>query len=179
MSRVYLSGPDIFHPKAKDIDTNKKAICDRYGLEAVSQLDIGDGRVFSGDAANTLEIFTQTRALIESCDLLVANISPFRGPSLEAGTALEIGIMLGLAKPVIGYSLNSDTYAERLMRLHDIFELPLNESGDVLEAPDGLLVEDFGLAEGGLISGAVQSGKIPISDDFESAVRWGRRLLSD
>ena len=179
MVRIYLSGPDIFHFKAAEIDTNKKAICERYGLEGVSQLDIGEDRKFNGDASQATKIYNQIRDLIQSCDLLVANISPFRGPSLEVGTALEIGMMLGFGKPVVGYSLNDKNYAERLMSLHNVFELPLNEEGKNLEAPDGLLVENFNLAEGALISGALQSAKMPISEDFESAVRWGRRLLSD
>jgi len=87
--------------------------------------------------------------------------------------------MLGLGKPVVGYSLDPKDYAERLMGLHNVFELPLSEDGDNIEAPDGLLVENFGLAEGGLVSGALLFGKMPISEDFESAVRWGRRLISD
>ncbi len=179
MFRVYLSGPDIFLPNSKNIDSNKKSICERYGMAAVSQLDIEGDRLFNGDASLAGEIFEQTQALIKNCDLLVANMSPFRGPSLEVGTALEIGFMLGLGKPVLGYSLNNEDYAARLMRLHDVFELPLNEASGDLQAPDGLVVENFGLCEGALVSGAVQSAKIPISEDFESAVRWGRRLLAD
>ena len=66
MSRVYLSGPDLFHTNAADIDANKKAICERYGLEAVSQFDIDQERVFGGDAPVAAEIFDQTRALIRS-----------------------------------------------------------------------------------------------------------------
>tara|TARA_B100000315_G_scaffold254808_1_gene296648 strand:- start:11268 stop:11807 length:540 start_codon:yes stop_codon:yes gene_type:complete len=179
MFHVYLSGPDIFLPNSKDIDTNKKAICERYGMEGVSQLDMADERSFSGDAKMASEIFEQTRELISSCDLLIANMSPFRGPSLEAGTALEMGIMLGLGKPVLGYCLNQEDYAARLMRLHDVFELPLNEASGDLQAPDGLVVENFGLSEGALVSGAVQAANISIAEDFESAVRWGRRLLAD
>jgi nucleoside 2-deoxyribosyltransferase len=179
MSRVYLSGPDLFHSNAADIDANKKAICERYGLEAVSQFDIDQERRFGGDAPIATEIFNQTRALIKSCTLMVANISPFRGPSLEVSTALEIGMMLGFDKPVVGYSLDTRNYTERLMQLHNVFELPLNKESNNLTAPDGLLVENFGTAEGALISGALQSAKMPISEDFESAVRWGRRLLTD
>jgi len=179
MYRVYLSGPDIFLPNSKDIDANKKAICERYGMAGVSQLDVNCERVFNGDAKAAEKIFEQARELISDCDLLIANISPFRGPSLEAGTALEIGLMLGHGKPVLGYSLDKEDYATRLMNLHDVFELPLNKTSGDLQAPDGLVVENFGLSEGALVSGAVQAAKIPISEDFESAVRWGRRLLAD
>ncbi len=87
--------------------------------------------------------------------------------------------MLGLNKPVVGYSLDNENYAKRLMRLHDVFDLPLNEDSGDLQAPDGLLVENFGLVDSALVTGAVQSAKMPVSEDFESAVRWGRRLLSD
>ena len=179
MFRVYLSGPDIFLPNSKDIDNNKKAICERYGMAGVSQLDMAGDRLFNGDAKMAGEIFDQCRELITNCDLLIANMSPFRGPSLEAGTALEMGLMLGLGKPVLGYSLDKEDYAARLMTLHDVFELPLNETSGDLQAPDGLVVENFGLSEGALVTGAMQAAKIPISEDFESAVRWGRRLLAD
>ena len=142
-------------------------------------MDINRGRKYNGNANDAAGIFSQTRDLIASCDLLIANMSPFRGPSLEAGTALEIGLMLGLNKPVVGYSLDNEDYAKRLMRLHDVFDLPLNEDSGDLQAPDGLLVENFGLVDSALVTGAVQSAKMPVSEDFEIAVRWGRRLLSD
>ena len=68
MYRVYLSGPDIFLPNSKDIDANKKAICERYGMAGVSQLDVNCERVFNGDAKAAEKIFEQARELISDCD---------------------------------------------------------------------------------------------------------------
>ena len=42
--------------------------------------------------------------LMRSCDLLIANLTPFRGVSMDAGTAFEVGFMRALGQPVLGYT---------------------------------------------------------------------------
>ena len=46
---------------------------------------------------------------MRSCDLLIANLTPFRGVSMDSGTAFEVGFMRALGRPVLGYTTATDT----------------------------------------------------------------------
>ena len=53
-------------------------------------------------------IFQANQAMIESCDIIIANLNPFRGPELDSGTVWKVGYALGLWKPVVGYMNNPE-----------------------------------------------------------------------
>lgn len=86
-------------------------------------------------------------------------MTPFRGVSMDPGTACEIGFAYALGKPVVGY-----VSAERNMRDYrsrmslslpdgDILERDINDVGhEVFIAPDGMSVEDFGLNDNLMMS---------------------------
>ncbi|MBT3551706.1 MAG: nucleoside 2-deoxyribosyltransferase [Rhodospirillaceae bacterium] len=175
--RVYLAGPDIYHPRAEEIAANKKSICERYGLEGVTPMDIEGGRTHSGSADDGLEIYRAARIMIAGCDALIANMTPFRGPGIDAATALEMGVMAGYGRPIVGYSLDTQIYKDRLAHLFQEIEEDLIENGSGLATRDGLSVEDFGLLDTAVIAGAAMTAGAPIAEDFEAAVRWMRRLL--
>jgi nucleoside 2-deoxyribosyltransferase len=40
-------------------------------------------------------IFRKDLAMMEECDIIIANLTPFRGPSADAGTLVEVGWFLG------------------------------------------------------------------------------------
>jgi nucleoside 2-deoxyribosyltransferase len=174
---VYLAGPDIYHPRAAEIAANKKSICERYGIEGVTPLDIDGGRAHSGSADDGLGIYRAARIMIAGCDALIANMTPFRGPGIDAATALEMGLMAGYGRPVVGYSLDSQIYKDRLALLFQEIDEDLVKSGAGLASRDGLSVEDFGLADSAITAGAALTAGAPIAEDFEAAVRWLRRLL--
>jgi nucleoside 2-deoxyribosyltransferase len=50
---------------------------------------------------------------MRSCAGLIANLTPFRGVSVDSGTAYEVGFMRALGRPVFGYSNLQATYVER------------------------------------------------------------------
>ena len=52
--------------------------------------------------------------MIAGCDALIANMTPFRGPGLDAATALEMGVMAGYGRPIVGYSTEAQSYKDRL-----------------------------------------------------------------
>ena len=93
--RVYLAGPDVFSPKALEIGREKKRICSQYGFEGVYPLD-ANFDVLSG-LVSQVEIghktFDLMVELMDSCDLVIANLTPFREPSMDVGTAVEVGYM--------------------------------------------------------------------------------------
>lgn len=175
--RVYLAGPDIYHPRSEEIAANKKSICERYGLEGVTPLDSDGGRLHSGKPDDGLEIYRAARIMIAGCDALIANMTPFRGPGIDAATALEMGIMAGYGRPIVGYSLDGQIYKDRLAHLFQEIDEDLIETVGGVATRDGLSVEDFGLSDTVMTAGAAMTAGAPIAEDFEAAVRWLRRLL--
>ena len=147
--RVYLAGPDVFFPNAIEIGKAKKRICAMYGIEGVYPLDAHFDVLFNHDSPvcmghTTFDLMVE---LMDSCDFLIANLTPFRGPSMDVGTAVEIGYMYGRGKPVFGYTNIAKDYAERV-------------------EPDGFLVESFRLVDNLMVEGPVyRSGAIVIRAD--------------
>ena len=91
--RVYLAGPDVFCPDAAGRAAVLKAMCARHGLHGVSPLDDlpdGDPPAWAG-LSEALRIARRNEAHIAGCAVLVANLTPFRGPSADAGTVFELG----------------------------------------------------------------------------------------
>ena len=85
--------------------------------------------------------------------------------------------MAGYGRPIVGYSLEAQSYKDRLAHLFQEIEEELVEKGSELTTRDGQSVEDFGLTDTAMTAGAALSAGAPIAGDFEDAVRWMRRLL--
>jgi len=137
--QIYLAGPDVFLPDALDIGRRKAGLCARYGLTGLFPLDNAVA-LAAHDAS--LQIFRGNEAMMDRADAIIANLTPFRGPSADAGTVYELGYMAGRGKLVLGYSNDPANYVERVARFETI------ESRDgLLIGADGLAVEDFGLPD--------------------------------
>lgn len=168
--RVYLAGPDVFFPNAREQGAEKKRLCAAYGFEGVYPLDneIEDDPARSPDAL-ARAISHGNEALMRSCDLIVANCTPFRGVSMDCGTAFEIGFMRALGQPVFGYSNVTADYASRVRAAPDGAQAAwCSES----RAAD---IEDFGLAENLMIAIAV----LDTAGRFVTRAVAEDRLLSD
>jgi nucleoside 2-deoxyribosyltransferase len=146
--RVYLAGPDVFLEHVTAIAACKKRLCAAYGMEGVFPLDEAMVERRRSPAAIARAIGAANEALIRGCDLVIANCSPFRGVSMDAGTAYEIGYARALGKPVFGYTNILADYKRRAVRYRRL--------GDPLGADAAnSVVEDFGLAENLMISTAM------------------------
>ncbi|MCB9372314.1 MAG: nucleoside 2-deoxyribosyltransferase [Microthrixaceae bacterium] len=139
--RAYLAGPEVFLPDAAERGAAKKAVCREVGLEGVYPLDPLDGRVPEVDG---LALFEHCLALLDRCDLVIANLTPFRGPSMDVGTAVEMGYALGSGRPVYGYTNVATDYRERVT------------------TEPGWLVEDFGLVDNLMCEGTVRRAGGPV-----------------
>src|SRR5450631_2774760 len=107
--KVYLAGPDVFLRDAKQIGQRKKDICAQHGLVGLFPLDDPNGDAVVGDAAGgavpvSLQIFRRCIAMMDAADAVIANLTPFRGPSADAGTVFELGFMAARRKFCAGYS---------------------------------------------------------------------------
>jgi nucleoside 2-deoxyribosyltransferase len=155
---IYLAGPEVFHPEAAAISRQKQALCREYGCEGLYP---GDNAVAAETTAadRALAIYRANRRMIASADALIANLTPFRGPSADPGTVFEVGYAAALGRPVFGYSNEAGTLLDK------------TRSADAATACDaagiwrdkfGLAIEDFGLADNLMIVCCLEAGGAPL-----------------
>jgi nucleoside 2-deoxyribosyltransferase len=153
--QAYLAGPDVFLPHAAANGAAKVAICAKYGMIGRPPLnpEIEHILTLSHDAA-WRKIYLNDIRMMEECDIVIANLTPFRGASADAGTLVEIGWFLGRGRPVFGYSNSAVKFSAR-------------SDAQVAAVPDplaGLAVEGFSLCDNLMIPGAVEyGGGLPIT----------------
>jgi nucleoside 2-deoxyribosyltransferase len=118
----------------------KAGICNAYGLRGLYPLD---NAVDLRDSDASLTIFKANQAMMDAADTIIANLTPFRGPSADAGTVYELGYMAGRGKLCLAYSNDPASYRERVARLYEVKTAPAGHLTD----PEGLTVEDFGWSD--------------------------------
>jgi len=138
--KIYLAGPDVFLPDAVEIGKRKTAICARHGVSGLYPLDNAIDPA-ADDAS--LAIFKGNEAMMDAADAIIANLTPFRGPSADAGTVYELGYMAGRGKFCLAYSNDPARYTERVARFGNVTK----SAGGHLIDSEGLTVEDFGLPD--------------------------------
>lgn len=144
--KVYLAGPDVFLPNAVARGEQLKTICTALGLIGLFPLDNAILTTTPGSIAHAAAIRTANMELISSCDAILANMTPFRGPSMDVGTAYEMGAGAALGKLVVGYTLDgSKSYVEKVGKVHSV----QRAADGHLRDEEGLSVEEFGVGEGG------------------------------
>ncbi|MCF8480061.1 MAG: nucleoside 2-deoxyribosyltransferase [Rhodospirillum sp.] len=143
--RLYLAGPDVFEADPLSVAGRLKDACAARGFDGVFPLDSGLSLAEMGKSCQADAIYRANIDLIQSCDGLVANMAPFRGPSMDVGTAFEMGYASALDLPVIGYSdLGAGTYLDRVLIQYR--GCLIQRDGRWWDS-DGLEVEDFGLLD--------------------------------
>jgi nucleoside 2-deoxyribosyltransferase len=146
LTSVYLSGPERWAPDAAGLAERQRALCDAAGIEVLlpeaSQLVEQDG-----SEAQARELYAAALASLRRADAVIANLSPWRGPSAHPSAAFEAGFAAALGKPVFAYmNVGDEGDAEYLARVESQVGAMLGEDG-VLRDPDGAAIEDFGLPE--------------------------------
>ena len=147
--RIYLAGPEVFLANAREVGAEKCRIAAQAGFEGVFPLDNALDLSSFGKAEQARRISLANEGLMRSCDALIANLTPFRGASMDAGTAFEVGFMRALGRPVAGYTNAADNYLERAQLVRAGPALPFDA-----DRPD-VAIEDFGLAENLMIEMAI------------------------
>lgn len=135
--KVYLAGPDIFMPDPVARGETLKAMCARRGLVGLFPMD----NEISGDADVAGAIRAANLDSIRACDAVVANMTPFRGPSMDPGTAYEMGVASALGKPVVGYTTDPRPYMDRVAAMPGT---EIGPDGRLCDG-EGMSVEDFGI----------------------------------
>jgi len=162
--RVYLAGPEVFHPDARRLAAEKIALCARFGLKGVFPAD--DGSHLAGDARG---IYRANLDRIALCQGVLANLSPFRGPHADPGTVFEVALALARGLPVAGYTGVPGALKDRIPH-------GPRPGADA----DGLAVEDFGLPENLMPAVALAEDGLPIevADDGPWGLDGAARALA-
>jgi nucleoside 2-deoxyribosyltransferase len=156
---IYFAGPDVFRPDYPLFVARVKALCAGLGLTPLLPGDGGHG------AADSQGIFRHNLNLIRGAAGVVANLDPFRGPvEPDSGTVFECAYAFALGKFVIGVMADGRDLLTKLRALG----LGPAESGR--PAPDGWLVEDFGLPLNLMLAHGL-SALVPTLEEAAAAAR--------
>ncbi|MBX7058149.1 MAG: nucleoside 2-deoxyribosyltransferase [Leptospirales bacterium] len=190
MLRFYLAGPEVFLRDPHAVGEAKKQLCRRAGVEGVFPLDSSLDLAALAPRQAGLRISAANEELMRSCQAAIANLTPFRGPGMDAGTAYELGFMRALGRPVFGYSNRRGGYSDRVIDFY-AGKLQPRASGE-WEDPEGLLVENFGMHENLMIEGAIvaSGGSVVVGDSngsqsysdlrcFEAALQQAVAIMGD
>ena len=145
---VYLAGPEVFMANAVELGAAKVRICREHGLDAIFPFGPDPEGATVGEIGH--RIFERCVEFMDQCDVAIANMTPFRGVSMDVGTAIEMGYMLARGRPVFGYTNVVDDLEHRV-------------------AEDGMAIEQFGFVDNLMCEGVVwRSGgtvvRTPVSE---------------
>ena len=172
---VYFAGPDVFYPDPLAVAVRKKNILSEMGMTGLSPLDNEIPPADEPPECTALRIALANEAMIEKCDIVLANMEPRHGPSMDVGTAYEMGYGRALGKIVVGYTPNRRPFSERVKAF-------LEHHKPLQPGCKGNQIEDFGqMADNLMLVNAVvgqrRPGDIPAS--FEEAAALAKKLWEE
>jgi len=157
--KVYLAGPEVFLPNAREIGRQKKELCKKYGFRGLYPYDNEvDSSNPTGSTAQT--IYESNIALLKSAQCIIANLTPFRSPSADVGTVFELGFMVGCGKPVFGYTNDRRDYLTRVQRMFG--RAPLDDRRNAWVDRNGMSVENFGNSDNLMVDMSLLRYGLPI-----------------
>ena len=86
------------------------------------------------------EIANANKKLIQQCDIILANLSPFRGIEPDSGTVWECGYGEALGKYIYAYSTNRRDLKEKVIEFQG-----LEKNAEYCK--DDMFIEDFELSD--------------------------------
>ena len=146
---IYLAGPDVFLSDPVAAGEKKKQLCSQYGFKGVFPLDATLDLSGLTPRQAGFKIGAANEELIRSCQLVIAHLTPFRGPGADVGTVYEVGFARGLGLPVFGYTNTDIPYRERVWDSQNI-------TGQARDMND-MLIESFDMADNLMLENGIQS----------------------
>lgn len=153
--RVYLAGPEVFLSNAREVGKQKKALCKKYGFEGIFPIDTEVQTEGKSPREIGICISDINERLIQSCDIVIANVTPFRGPSADVGTVYEMGYAHGLGKRVIAYTNTAEPFTERTVKA--LNGEASRKYDDLLRDKLGMFIEENGLVDNLMIDGCINA----------------------
>jgi len=134
---------------------------------------------FKHDQATGYKIFHANVGLMDASVGTVANMVRFRSPSMDVGTAWEMGYTAGSGKPVFGYYDAVPFYGEE--EDPGLYPEKVVQHGFAKEDNDGfdennLEIENFGFSDNLMLLGNLEDGGYPqqatVYESCLNAVEW-------
>ncbi|KAH8597303.1 hypothetical protein B0O99DRAFT_618511 [Bisporella sp. PMI_857] len=145
--KIYLAGPEVFLPEPIAKGASLKALCNEHGAEGLFPMDNELGDEERGSVAEAAYIRNANMNLIRAADAIIANMTPFRGPSMDVGTAYEMGAGAALGKIVVGYTSDRTSFVEKVKAVSRC----ARDAEGLLRDDQGWAVEEFGDKEEKLV----------------------------
>jgi nucleoside 2-deoxyribosyltransferase len=152
--RVYLAGPEVFLADADVIAAAKCAVCTAHGLIGVLPTDQPPAPPSAAEP-EWYRLYLVNEAHIRSCDALIANLTPFRGPSADPGTVYELGFMRALGRPVFGFMNTAARFGSRTLAA--LGGDARRRADGTWEDAEGMAIEDFDLHDNLMIEGGIRA----------------------
>ncbi len=146
LASVYLSGPGRWSPDGEAVLARQRQLCAAAGVEVKSP-DEAALMHQDGSEAMARELYAAALASLREADAVIADLTPWRGPSAHPGAIFETGFASALGKPVFAYmNVEDEDDAEYAARVESTVGVVVGDD-EVLRDVDQALVEDFGLPE--------------------------------
>lgn len=152
--KVYLAGPEVFLPNAREVLDAKIALARRYGFTPISPGDL-EIPAFETKRGHGLAISAVNEKLMSGAEMIIANLTPFRGIAADVGTVYELGFMCARGCPAYGFSNMASNHFERLMAYYGGSIQP--DAHGRPRGPDGVAVEDFDMIENLMLDGGIEA----------------------
>jgi nucleoside 2-deoxyribosyltransferase len=151
--RIYLAGPEVFLPDAAKVIAAK---CDLTAAAGFIPVAPGDAKIPTDLPKHErgIAISAYDEQLMDRADAIIANLTPFRGPSADTGTAYELGYMCARGKAAFVYTNDPRNHQQRVVAHYGG---TITQAGtDYPRGPDGLAVEDFDMIDNLMLHGGVE-----------------------
>lgn len=97
------------------------AYAKKLGLTPLSPFDAVPASHVKNDKNMAKKIYIGNIGLIDDCDVVVANLSSFRGSEPDSGTVFEIGYAIAKGKKVIAFIEQESQYHEKVSAVTRVF----------------------------------------------------------
>lgn len=136
MKKVYIAGPWVFRQDVKEHAEYLRRTCLSYGFEALLPVDF--------ESNDHLDIKINNQELIRESDYVIADCTPFRGVSMDVGTAYEVGYTEALDKIVCLWSSDKRLYEDRIWGNYmDEFTIEPFKLKENIMIDNGYIAESF------------------------------------
>jgi nucleoside 2-deoxyribosyltransferase len=179
LPRVYLAGPIVFYEDPNPFFDAMKEICAHHGLIGVAPLDNQIGLEGLAPGKQTITaIVAADYELMPTLDGAIFCLDPFRrSTEMDPGTAVEIGFMCALKKPMAGWTIDGRSYPEKVhgfFKGEGITHTAANATGGTSGNErdlDGVLIHSEGCVQNGMAHCGIElaGGKVFAHQDWKRA----------
>ncbi len=186
-AHVYLAGPDVFFPDAIARGEKMKKYLADLGMIGHFPFD----NVLDPEIFKNLKLAAQTIAknnekiMLDICSdgkigIILANMMPWHGSSMDVGTSFEMGFMSALSYTknviIIGYTNDERNFEDRVIQDYYSGDIRADVNGRVWGS-DGMEVERFGCKDNLMLTSAIERTGGAIFDSFEAAADFANSLI--